>query len=199
MLAAILVLWISNIGSAAQKQKTITLDGITFKMPKGYKLFANQPASGSALMFGTNQDGIFMAVSQGPTPKDPSDIVKSELKQLYPKESQVYSWKELPLPNRLSKFEVSGLAVNGYNGNQMVKVVFRNVAIGDKILVVGEIDELAHGAEARQRFEGNMETISLGLCNVFVEAIFPLTKEKIDPKNPPCELIADVESIRPKP
>jgi hypothetical protein len=188
--------------SAAQKPQpkpkgAVTLDGITLKTPKAYKLAPTQLTPESALLFGTNQDAIFFMVSQGPTPKDPSDVVKYTLRQLYPKESQDYSWKERPLPKRISKFELSALAVYGYNGNQLVKVVFRNVAIGEKVVAVGEIIEVARGGEARTMFEGNLEAISLGLCNVLVETIFPLTKEKIDPKNPPCELIANIESIKP--
>jgi len=187
---------------AAQKPQpkpkgTITLDGITFKAPKGYKLAPTQPTPESALVFGKYQDAIFFMVSRGPTPKDPSDVVKYSLRQLYPKESQTYSWKEQPLPKRISKFELSALSISGYNGSQLVKVVFRNVAIGEKVVAVGEIIEVARGGEARTMFDGNLEAISLGLCNVLVETIFPLTKERVDPKNPPCELIADVESIKP--
>jgi len=176
---------------------TVTLDGITLKAPKAYKLAPTQLTPESALLFGKNQDAIFFMVSQGPTPKDPRNVVKYTLKQLYPRESQEYSWKEQPLPKRITKFELSALAVYGYNGSQLVKVVFRNVAIGEKVVAVGEIIEVARGGEARTMFEGNLEAISLGLCNVLVETIFPLTKEKIDPKNPPCELIANIESIKP--
>ena len=198
--AIALVIWSHDVAAQKPQPKpkgTITLDGITFKAPKAYKLAPTQPTSESVLLFGRDQDGIFFLVSQGPTPKDPSDVVKYTLKKLYPKDSQEYSWKEQPRPKRISKFELSALSIYGYNGSQLVKVVFRNVAVGEKVVAVGEIMEVARGSEARTMFEGNLEAISLGLCNVLVETIFPLTKEKIDPKNPPCELIADIESIKP--
>lgn len=193
------VISLNSFGVQKQPQSkgTITLDGLTFKSPKAYKLASTQPTPESVLLFGKEKDGIFFLVSEGPIPKDPSDIVKYALKQLYPKDSQGYSWKEQPIPKRLSKFELSALAVNGYNGSQLVKVVFRNVAVGNKVVVLGEIIEVARGAEARTMFEGNLEVISLGLCNVFVETMFPLTKEKVDPKSPPCELVADIETVKP--
>jgi len=196
----VIVLAISWPGWAQRPRattKTFAVNGATFKLPKGYKLAPTQPTADSALLLGKYQDGIFFVVAQGPSTKDPREIVKQVLKQLYPKESQEYSWKEQPLPKRLSKFELSALSVYGYNGNQLVKVVFRHVAIGEKVVTVGEIGEIEHGSVARTMFEGNLEAISLGLCNVFVETIFPLTKEKIDPKNPPCELVADVETTKP--
>src|SRR5437660_4771148 len=135
---------ISFHGLAVQRPQpkpkgTITLDGITFKAPNAYKLAPPNPTPESALLFGKDKDAIFFLVSQGPTPKDPSEVVKYTLRQLYPKESQEYSWKQQPPPKRISKFELSALAVYGYNGTQLVKVVFRNVAIGEKVVAVGEI------------------------------------------------------------
>jgi hypothetical protein len=195
------VLSCSSQGAAqrpkANTNRTVTLDGTTLKLPKGYKLAPTQPSANSVLLLGQDQNGIFFVVTQGANANDPSEIVKYVLKQLYSKDSQQYSWKEMPLPKRLSKFELSGLAVRGYNGNQLVSVKFRHVAIGEKVLTVGEIIEIARGNEARTIFEGNLEAISLGLCNVFIEVVFPLTKEKLDPRNPPCELVADVETVKP--
>jgi hypothetical protein len=183
----------------ANSKGAITLAGITLRLPKNYKLAKEQPTPESAVMFGKDKDAIFFLVSNGPTPKDPSAIIKDALKQLFPKQSQQYSWKEVQVPDQLSNFELSRQAAYGYNGTQLVKVTVHNVAIGEKVAVVGEIIEIDRGSEARRVFEGSVETISMGLCHVFVESIFPLTNEKVDTENPPCELIVGAESIKPKP
>ena len=196
---AAVVLLIPSYGAIAQRRSrtaraNLTVGGITFKLPRGYRLYPGQPTTDSVLMYGRDKDGIFVAVSFGDAP---SDLVKAGLRQLYPKESESYSWKELPAPKKISKFESSATAKYGYNQNHLVKLVFHNVTVSEKNIVIGEIIEVSQGEEARRMFDESLEAISLGLCNAFVQMIFPLTKEKIDPQNPPCELIADIETSSP--
>lgn len=162
-----------------------------FACPKYFKLLSVNPDHSIAIFTQKKYGvGLFVASPQPGLNEDQliSDLAKTILAKLFPKEPQMTSWKAIPMSDRASKFEVGGGIAQGFNGNLSVLVKYRHLRFNGKDFFVGYASEFGRGPAARESFERGLGGDSMPGCNASVEIIHSITGEKVDDNNP-CELV----------
>jgi hypothetical protein len=192
-----LALATSSTGQRAPR-KNCRIGEVAFACPKGLKPLPIEPTPELALFF-RKDVGLFVA---SPLPgfdeqKFTSEVTKTILAKAFPKESQSYEWKPLKFSDVVSRFEIGGGMVQGFNGSMGVIVKYRHLKVQGKEIFVGYAAELATGTDARENFQRGLGGDSIGTiagCEASVEVIYSITGERINKTNPPCSI--DVEEVR---
>ncbi len=166
---------------------------LSFACPEGFKLMPVESDKNLALLF-QKKDGLGMFVIAPDTGFDEQklmgDVTKTALAKFFPKESQSFSWKPINYSDSVSKYEVGGGMVKGFNGRLSVVIKYRHVKANGRDIFVGYVAEFSKGSEAKEFFEGAGYGDSMAGCNAAVEVIYSITGEKIDEDHFPCELVA---------
>ncbi|MDQ3799211.1 MAG: hypothetical protein M3384_07165 [Acidobacteriota bacterium] len=185
--------------AAAKKTALCKSNNFSFLCPKGYEI----------LLRGDDATGIFLARNSKfgyslfvIAPKDAFDREKlisettlTVLKTLYPKESMDYRWRdgEFYHQNPSSRFEVSRKQSLGFNGNQIVTVVYRQISFKDKNLIIGTV---VHGLDTGEAAERDFDEdiwINSGACFDASAIIRRFTGEKPSDKFDVCTVTIEAE------
>lgn len=173
--------------------KTVTLNGMKVPIPKGYALLQGNDVENTIFLFHKKYShGLFVSVPSLPFDENQllNGITKVGLSKFFPKEHQTYTWTPLSDRRKVSKFEVGGDKVMGFNKSNLIIVQTHHFRVGGRDLLIGDIFELNKGKEAEESFNRGLGGESMQGCNVIVEIIYSITGEEINETNSPCELIA---------
>jgi len=186
-----------SVGQTASRQSSkkssCNVGDTAFVCPKGFKPLPVESEQKFSLLFRKEYGlGLFVASPESgfDEQKFMSDVTKTILVKIFPKELQSFAWKPLRFSGAVSKFEVGGGMAQGFNGTLSVLVKYRHLKFKDKDILVGYVAEFGRGAEAKESFERGLGGDSMPACNASVEVIYSITGEKIDENNPPCTLVA---------
>jgi hypothetical protein len=175
----------------ARPKQSCNVGGIPFACPQGFKpvqLGAGRPL---ALFFDQEYGlGLFVAVAEpgSEAPTFVAELTREALAAFFPKESPGYVLKPVARPGRISKHEVGGSLAKGFNGSVAVILNYHRLRVRGKDIFVGYASEIGKGQEARDFFEGSGYAESMPGCNASVEVAHSLTGERINRRDPPCEL-----------
>ncbi len=183
-----------GFGHSSSEKQSCSVAQTHFVCPKGFKSISvddKRIALFSKKKYGL---GLFVAAPESgfDEGKFMSDLTKTTLAKIFPKESQTYSWKPINFSDRVSKFEVGGGMVQGFNGKLSVLIKYRHLKFSGQELIVGYAAEFGRGSDAKESFERGLGGDSMPGCNAIVEIVYSITSEKIDESNPPCELIVSL-------
>lgn len=176
----------------AKKAAICKSNKLSFPCPKEYKILLNSDDS-SGIFLAQNLEfdySIFVIAPKNNFNKQDVmiDAIKKNLKILYPKESQNYSWKDVEFANKKlsSKFETSKKSSIGFNGNQHITVDFRYISFENKNVIVGTIvNHFFKGYAAENEYnEGHY--VTNGGCFDAVKIIHSITSEKDSDELDPC-------------
>ena len=83
--------------------------------------------------------GVFVAspASGYDESKFMANIVKTSLAKIFPRDSQDFSWKGVPYSGRISRFEIDGSILQGFNGSLGVLIKYRRLNFNDRHIIVG--------------------------------------------------------------
>jgi hypothetical protein len=190
LIVVLLTLFSVQVGASARTSACAVGD-IRFVCPKGFKPLSADSKQPLALFFRKQYGlGLFVASPEAGFDEQRfmTDLTKTTLAKMFPKESQTYSWKPINFSDWVSKFEVGGGMVLGFNGSLSVLIKYRHIRVKGKEVIVGYAAEFGRGAEAKESFERSSGGDSAPGCIASVEVIYSITGEKIDEKKPPCTL-----------
>ena len=134
--------------------------------------------------------GLFIAspASDYDESKFMPSVVKTSLAKIFPKDSQNFSWKDVPYSGRISKFEIDGSVVRGFNGSLGILIKYRHLKFNNRNIIVGYAAEFGRGKEAKESFDRGLGGDSMPGCYAVVDVTYSITREKM-PENNPCDLI----------
>ena len=120
-----------------------------------------------------------------------TNVTKTTLAKMFPKESQTFSWKPVDFSGSFSKFEVGGGMVLGFNGSLGVLIKYRHVKFNAREIIVGYTSEFGRSSEGKEAFERGLGGDSMPGCYATVDVIYSITGEKM-PENNPCDLVVTI-------
>ena len=172
--------------------KTVTLNGVKFPIPKGYLLVSGTDVENSIFLFYKKYDeGLFISVP--PATFNEVELLnantKMALNKFFPGSSQAYTWKPLNDRRKISKFEIGTSKSMGFDKKNLVILQVHHFLVGGRHLFIGDLFKWTHG-NLQEMFATGRGGESMQGCNDLVEIVYPITGEKIDETNSPCELIA---------
>jgi hypothetical protein len=159
-------------------KEEVTIGSIKFSCPKGFTV---QTPSGFATTRLLRNDkhgvGVFVMLPD----KDVNDALIEEVANAmtlaFLKESATYKWKSDGAYARVSKFEISGGGLVGFDGKKLVCFQYRLLTIKEKEILVGEIFKLSRGEEAKRAFENGLGGMSIDGASGESHVIASLTGE----------------------
>jgi hypothetical protein len=120
-----------------------------------------------------------------------STVIKTSLAKLFPKDSQDFDWKGVAYSGRISKFEIDGSVVQGFNNSRGVLIKYRRLKFNGQDIIVGYASEFGRGAQAKESFARGLGGDSMPGCYAVVDTIYSITGEKM-PENNPCDLVVEI-------
>jgi hypothetical protein len=120
-----------------------------------------------------------------------TNVTKTSLIKMFPKESQAFSWKPVNYSGRISKFEFGGGVTQGFNGSLGVLIKYRRLKFNGREIIVGYASEFGRGAEAKETFGRGLGGDSMPGSYAVVDLIYSITGEEMAENNP-CDLIVSV-------
>jgi hypothetical protein len=164
----------------------------SFPCPKEYKIVLNGTGS-TGLFLAKNLEfdySVFVVAHESSVDKEKllTEVTTTILKTLYPKDSQVYRWKDVEFQNNkaTSKFETRKKLSLGFNENQLVTVDYGHISFKNKNLIAGTIVVgFFKGEAAVGDFELGRYTTNGG-CSDAVKIIHTFTGEKGSEELNPC-------------
>lgn len=176
----------------------LSINGLRFSSPNSFD--TGRLKSTEQVMYVPHEEydlGLFVAVPVKPVDADCvrelSTLVAS---YLFPKNRAEYSWKKLEGYRKVSKFEVSGALMQGFNGRQRVLVQYRQIRVNGREAIVGYTFGLGRGTEAKQLFEQNLGGDSMSGRDAQAHVIASITGEKYKEINPGT--FSTIELLPPK-
>jgi len=191
----VITLTLSLAGSTiGVKGPDCAIGDLHFACPKYFKPFPLEAAQEFKLFYWKKYDvGLFVAAP--PSGFDErtfmTNVTRTSLTKMFPKESQTFSWKPVDYSGRISKFEVGGGVAQGFNGSLGVLIKYRRLKFNGREIIVGYASEFGRGAEAKEAFARGLGGDSMPGCYAVVDVTYSITGEKM-PENNPCDLIADI-------
>jgi hypothetical protein len=181
----------SNIGA---KGPDCAIGDLHFACPKNFKPVPLQSAQQFSLFYWRKYDvGLFVA--SPPSDFDErafmTNVTKTSLAKMFPKESQAFSWKLVNYSGRISKFEIGGGVAQGFNGSVGVLIKYRHLKLNGREIIVGYASEFGKGVEGREAFGRGLGGDSMPGCYAVVDITYSITGEKT-PENNPCDLIVSL-------
>jgi hypothetical protein len=120
-----------------------------------------------------------------------TNVIKTTLAKIFPKESQKYAWKPVNFSGSVSTFEIGGGMAQGFNGAQGVLIKYRQLKFNGKDIIVGYVAEFGRASEGKEAFGRGLGGDSMPGCYAAVDLIYSITGEKM-PENNPCDLIVTI-------
>ena len=188
VIAISLLLTGSSIGA---KDHDCTIGDLHFACPKDFKPVTPEPAQQFALFYWKKYDvGLFVA--SPPSGFDErafmTNVTKTSLTKMFPKDSQAFEWKPVNYSGSISKFEIGGGVAQGFNGSLGVLLKYRHLKINGREIIIGYASEFGRGAEAKEAFGRGLGGDSMPGCYAVVDVTYSISGEKM-PENNPCDLI----------
>ncbi|HEX5731961.1 MAG TPA: hypothetical protein VF131_03920 [Blastocatellia bacterium] len=170
----------------------VEVGDVRFSCPKYFSLQQKQTNNQIAYMRHDKYDlGLIVAVAdQSIDDEYINRIAALVSSHLFPKESSPYSWKRMEEYQKVSKFEVGGGMVQGFNGHQRIFLQYRILKSKGKEVVVGYGFGMGTGKEAGILFERNLGGDSMPGWYAQAHIIASITGEKYEQINPPGSRIA---------
>lgn len=201
--ALLLLLILLSVGlpkaSSAQSIKTdpghrenVSVAGLQFSCPNSFELQPEHTNDQLAFMRHEKYElGLFVAVlEKNINSRYVKQLAIQTTSYLYPKGKSNYAWKRLKGYEKVSKFEIDGGMVQGFNGQQRVCVQYRRIKVQQKEVVVGYVFELGSGELAKQLFERNLGGDSMEGGYAQAHVIASMTREKYDDLAPATGFVA---------
>lgn len=167
---------------------------VHFVCPKNFKRVSLDATQEFAL-YHWKKYNVGLFVASPPSGYDQSkfmtNIIKTSLAKIFPRDSQDFSWKGVPYSGRISKFEIDGSIVQGFNGSLGVLIKYRRLKLNDRDIIVGYASEFGRDLEGREAFGRGLGGESMPGCYAAVAAIYSTTGEKIPEENP-CDLVVEI-------
>ncbi len=188
-----ITLSLSLVGSTTgAKAPQCAIGDLHFACPQHFKPVPLEASQQFALLYWKKYDvGLFVA--SPPSDFDErtfmTNVTKTSLAKMFPKESQAFSWKPVNYSGRISKFEIGGGVALGFNGSLGVLVKYRHLKFNGREIIVGYASEFGRGAEGNEAFGRGLGGDSMPGCYAVVDVTYSITGEKM-PENNPCDLIA---------
>lgn len=197
--AALAIVILCVFGSHAQTfnqdpghKEYLSVNGVKFSSPKGFD--AQRLTTNEKVAYVPHEKydlGLLVAVAEGPMDAEYTEGLASlAASHLFPKEKEGYSWKKLDGYEKVSKYEVGGGMLQGFNGHQRVVMQYRQLKVGGKDIVVGYSFGLGRGNEAKVLFDRNLGGDSMPGWYAQAHVIASITGEKYIDINPGTSVIA---------
>jgi hypothetical protein len=190
-----ITLGFSLAGSTIEaKPRDCAFGDFHFGCPKNFKPVLLESAQQFALYYWKKYDvGLFVAspASGYDESKFMTNVIRTSLAKMFPKNSQNFSWKGVPYSGRISKFEIDGSVVQGFNGSLGVLIKYRRLKFNGRDIIVGYASEFGRGAQAKESFARGLGGDSMPGCYAAVDVIYSITGEKM-PENNPCDLVVEL-------
>lgn len=171
-----------------------SVGNIHFACPKNFKPVPLDSTQQFALYYWKKYDvGLFVAspTSDYDESKFMTNVIRTSLAKMFPKDTQTFSWKGVAYSGRISKFEIDGSVVQGFNGSRGVLIKYRRLKINGSDIIVGYVSEFGRGAQAKESFARGLGGDSMPGCYAAVDTIYSITGEKM-PENNPCDLVVEI-------
>jgi|SRR6266498_1209721 len=171
-----------------------SVGNVHFTCPKNFKPVPLNSTQQFLLYYWKKYDvGVFVASPASGYDESTfmTNVIRISLAKMFPKDSQTFSWKGVPYSGRISKFEIDGSLVQGFNGSLGVLIKYRRLKFNGPDIIVGYTSEFGRGAEAKESFARGLGGDSMPGCYAVVETIYSITGEKM-PENNPCDLIGEI-------
>jgi hypothetical protein len=126
---------------------------IHFGCPKNFKPVALESAEQFALYYWKKYDvGLFVASPASSYDESTfmTNVIRTSLAKMFPKDSQNFSWKGVPYSGRISKLEIDGSVVRGFNGSLGVLIKYRRLKFNGRDIIVGYASEFGRGGQAKE-------------------------------------------------
>jgi len=167
---------------------------VHFGCPKNFKPVPLESAQQFALYYWRKYDVVLFVASPAAGYDESTfmtNVIRTSLAKMFPKETQSFSWKGVPYSGRISKFEIDGSVVQGLNGSLGVLIKYRRLKFNSRDVIVGYASEFGRGAHAKESFARGLGGDSMPGCYAVVDTVYSITGEKM-PENNPCDLVVDI-------
>ena len=178
----------------AAKPSRCTFANLSFACPQGFKTLHIESQQSFALFHQKKYGvGLFVASPEAGFDEQTfmTDVIKTTLVKVFPKESQTYAWKPVNFSGAVSKFEIGGGMAQGFNGSQGVLIKYRQLKFNAKDIIVGYVAEFGRGLQGKEAFGRGLGGDSMPGCYAAVDLIYSITGEKM-PANNPCDLVVEL-------
>ena len=164
----------------------LLVNGIKFSSPNGFGTQLLKTDEEVAYVPHQKYDlGLLVAVPGKPIDGDYIGWLASlAALNMFPNEKPSYSWKKLEGYQRVSKYEVGGGMLQGFNGHQRVLMQYRQIKVNGKDVVVAYTFGLGRGSETKLLFDRNLGGDSMPGWYAQAHIIASITGEKYDDINP---------------
>ena len=157
----------------------VTIDGIKFSCPKGFTV---QTVSGYVTARLMRHDkgmaGVFVILPGKNINNEFIEEIANALVSTLLKDGAAYKWNRDIAYAKLSKFEVSGGGLVGFDGQKLVCFQYRLLSLNGKDVLVGMVFKLLEGAEAKRAFDNGLGGLSMYSVEGELHVIASLTGEK---------------------
>ena len=137
------------------KPSKCSFANISFACPEGFKSLPIETQQSFAL-FHQKKYGVGLFVASPDSGFDEqilmTNVVKTTLAKILPKESQTYAWKPVNFSGGVSKFEIGGGMTQGFNGSQGVLIKYRQLKFNGRNIIVGYVAEFGRGSQGKEAF-----------------------------------------------
>jgi hypothetical protein len=171
-----------SISTDPGHKEYVSVDRVRFSCPNHFNVQGHSRSDHLAFMRHEKDNvGVFVAVPG----KDVDDDYVKQLAtaisaSLLPQEKEPYIWKRLNYYEKVSKFEIGGGTIQGFNGQQRVFIQYRILKTNGKLIIVGYTADFGRGNEARLAFERNLAGACIGCWYAEEHIIASITGEKYD-------------------
>jgi len=190
---AFLLILLFSFSNEAQTMKTdpghkqnVMLGDVRFSCPNGYNVQQEHTSNGIGFMRHGEYDlGLFVTVLGKSVNADYiKELSMAVSSYLFPNGKTKYSWKRIDGYHKVSKYEINGGGVQGFNGQRRVCVQYRQLKVQGTEIIVGYVFELGGGELARLLFERNLAGDSMPGWYAQAHIIASITGEKYEEINP---------------
>lgn len=170
----------------------LSVNGVKFSSPEGFDTQRRKVNERVAYVPHEKYDlGLLVAVPEKPVDVEYTGWLASlAASHLFPKETGSFSWKKLDGYQKVSKYEVGGGMLQGFNGHQRVLMQYRQLKVSGKDIVVGYTFGLGRGTEAGSLFNRNLGGDSMPGWYAQAHVLASITGEKYVEINPGTSIIA---------
>src|SRR6185312_10224200 len=164
-------------GATGAKISHCSVGNIRFACPKNFKPVSLEPTQPFVLYYWKKYDvGVFVAspATGYDESKFMANIIRTSLAKMFPRDSQNFSWKGVLYSGRISKFEIDGSIVQGYNGSLGVLIKYRRLKFTDRDIIVGYASEFGRGLQAEEAYGRGLGGDSMPGCYAAVDVIYSI-------------------------
>ena len=200
LVAAVAIIVLCIFSSHAQTfnqdpghKEFLSVDDLKVSLPNGFDTQRLRLSDKVAYVPHQKYDlGLLIGVAEKPIDAEYTERLASlAASHLFPKEKGGYHWKKLLAGyQKVSKYEVGGGMLQGFNGHQRVLMQYRQLKVSGKDIVVGYSFGLGRGDEAKVLFDRNLGGDSMPGWYAQAHIVASITGEKYIEINPGTSIAA---------